>query len=169
MRTLIQDVRANALEVEETIEALLAKNMSSYGEIPEGLEAAEDPAYEVGSTAIIEAEHMDMESMSGALATIVGVYDTTAYSVTYYPTTGGEPVKDHKWVIHEEIANAGEEPFEPGATVTLNADHMEGMDGATAVIESAVETNVYMLDFTTTTGEKVDNHKWVIERELSPV
>lgn len=46
---------------------------------------------------------------------------------------------------------------------------MEGMDGAKAVIESAVETTVYMLDFTTTTGEKVDNHKWIIESELDPI
>ena len=36
----------------------------------------------------------------------------------------------------------------------LDADHMKGMDGATAVIESAEDTTVYMLDFTTTTGEK---------------
>ena len=43
------------------------------------------------------------------------------------------------------------------------------MDGATAVIESAVDTTVYMIDFTTTTGEEVENHKWVIESELSPV
>jgi len=36
------------------------------------------------------------------------------------------------------------------------------------VIESAEETTVYMLDFTTTTGEEVENHKWVTESELAP-
>ncbi|WP_050183918.1 YdhK family protein [Domibacillus robiginosus] len=160
-------MRISILEVEETIQSVLAETMSSSGEIPDGLQEAENPAYEIGSKAIIEADHMP--GMKGAVATIVGAYDTTAYSVTYYPTTGEEPVKDHKWVIHEELENAGEEPLEPGAEVTLNADHMEGMDGATAVIESAVDTTVYMVDFITTTGEKVENHKWLVESELSPV
>ena len=45
---------------------------------------------------------------------------------------------------------------------------MEGMDGATATIDSAEETTVYMVDFTTTdTDEAVTNHKWVTESELS--
>ncbi|EWG09109.1 hypothetical protein PBF_20518 [Cytobacillus firmus DS1] len=164
---LINEVRLNALEIRETIELHFAETMSSSGEVPDKLGEAENPAFEIGSQAIIEADHMP--GMKGAAATIAGAYETTAYSVTYYPTTGEEPVKDHKWVIHEEIENAGEEPLKPGAEVTLNADHMEGMDGAAAVIESAVETTVYMLDFTTTTGEKVDKHKWIIESELAPI
>lgn len=164
---LIKEVRINGVEIVETIERYLAETMSSSGEVPDGLEVAESPAFEIDTQAIIEADHMP--GMKGAEATVVGAYDTTAYSVTYYPTTGGDPVKDHKWVIHEELENPGEEPLKPGTVVTLNADHMEGMDGATAVIESAVETNVYMLDFTTTTGENVVNHKWIVESELSPV
>ncbi|MGJ9459017.1 YdhK family protein [Oceanobacillus sp. CF4.6] len=164
----INDVRASILEVEETIQSIFADQMSSTGEIPENLEEAENPTYEVGSKAIIEAEHMNMESMSGAEATIVGAFDTIAYNVTYFPTTGGEPVENHKWVIHEELENPGEAPLEHGTEVSLNADHMEGMDGASAVIESAVNTTVYMLDFTTTTGEEVENHKWVTESELAP-
>lgn len=167
LEELIKEVRLNGNEVIETIEGYFAKTMSSTGEVPEGLEAAENPAFEIGTEAIIEADHMP--GMKGAVATVVGAYETTAYSVTYYPTTGGEPVKNHKWVIHEELENSGEEPLEPGTVVTLNADHMKGMDGATAVIETAVETTVYMLDFTTTTGEKVVNHKWIVESELSPV
>lgn len=165
----INDLRASILEVKEMIQSIFADQMSSTGEVPENLQVAESPTYEVGSKAIIEAEHMDMESMSGAEATIVGAFDTVAYTVTYYPTTGGEPVENHKWVIHEELENPGEAPLEPGTEVILNADHMKGMDGATAVIESAVATTVYMLDFTITTGEEVENHKWVIESELAPV
>ena len=47
---------------------------------------------------------------------------------------------------------------------------MEGMDGATAVIDTAEQTAVYMVDYTDTeTGEKVTYHKWVTESELSPV
>lgn len=143
-------------------------DMSSSGEVPEDLKAAENPTYKVGSKAIINADHM--KGMKGAEATIVGAYDTTAYTVSYTPTTGGERVDNHKWVIHEEIPNAGAEPLKPGSEVTLDASHMKGMDGAAAVIDSAEKTTVYMVDFTPTTGgEKVKNHKWVTESELSPV
>ncbi|WP_018930449.1 YdhK family protein [Gracilibacillus lacisalsi] len=143
-------------------------NMSGSGEVPEQLEEAENPAYEVNSQAIIEAEHM--EGMNGAEATIVGAYDTTVYSVSYTPTNGGDRVTDHKWVIHEELEDVGEEPLEIGDEATINAAHMEGMDGATAEIDSAIDTTVYMIDFTlTTTGEEVTNHKWVTEDELSPI
>jgi len=46
---------------------------------------------------------------------------------------------------------------------------MKGMKGAIAVIDSAEQTTVYMVDYTPTTGgEKVTNHKWVTESELSP-
>ncbi len=48
-------------------------NHSSSGDVPEGLKAAENPTYEVGSQAIIESGHM--ESMKGAEATIVGAFD----------------------------------------------------------------------------------------------
>lgn len=141
-------------------------NHSSSGEVPEDLAEAENPTYEVGSQAMIEADHM--EGMNGAEATIVGAFDTTAYAVSFTPTTGGEPVEDHKWVIHEELEDAGEEPLEPGAEAVIAADHMEGMDGATAEIDSAEETTVYMVDFTPTTGgEEVVNHKWLTESELS--
>lgn len=143
-------------------------NHSGSGEVPEGLKEAENPTYPVGSKAIINASHMS--GMNGAEATISGAFDTTVYTVTYIPTTGGEPVKEHKWVIHEELENAGDEPFQTGDEVVLNAEHMEGMKGATATIDSAEQTTVYMVDYTDTeTGEKVTYHKWVTESELSPV
>jgi hypothetical protein len=143
-------------------------NHSSSGEVPEDLQMVEDPTFEVGSKAIITSDHM--EGMDGAEATIVGAYDTTVYTVSYIPTTGGEKVENHKWVIHEELTNAGEKPFKTGDEVTINASHMEGMNGATAVIDSAEQTTVYMVDFTSTTsGEEVKNHKWVTEGELAPV
>lgn len=108
--------------------------------------------------------------MKGAEATIVGAYDTTVYAISYTPTTGGERVTNHKWVIHEELIDAGEAPLEPGTEVKTEASHMEGMEDASVEIDSAEETTVYMVDFTTTTGGKeVKNHKWVTESELSPV
>lgn len=78
-------------------------------------------------------------------------------------------VENHKWIIHEEIKDAGGEPLKPGTEVTIEADHIEGMDSATAKVDSAEKTTVYMVDFTPTTGgEEVKNHKWVTESELSP-
>ncbi|GGA29117.1 hypothetical protein GCM10011384_18250 [Psychrobacillus lasiicapitis] len=139
---------------------------STSGEVPEGLKVADNPIYPVGSQAIIETDHM--HGMKGAVATIVGAYDTTVYTISYTPTTGGEKVSNHKWIIHEEIKDAGDEALKPGSKVTIEADHMEGMQGATAEIDSAEKTTVYMVDYTSTTdGEKVTNHKWVTESELS--
>ncbi|WP_077324833.1 YdhK family protein [Virgibacillus siamensis] len=149
----------------------MSEHMSSSGKVPAGLKKAENPKYEVGSNAIIKAKHMHMKGMSGAKATIAGAYDTTAYTVSFTPTNGGEPVKNHKWVIHEEllVKDPGDATLEPGTEVTLNAGHMKGMAGAAAVIDSAKETTVYMVNFTPTTGgDKVVNHKWVVESELEP-
>ncbi|MGN2273895.1 YdhK family protein [Priestia megaterium] len=141
-------------------------NHSSSGEVPEGLQESKDPKYKVGSQAVINADHM--EGMNGAKATIVGAYDTTVYTVSYTPTTGGEKVTNHKWVIQEELKDAGDKTFKPGDEVTLEADHMKGMKGAKATIDSAEKTTVYMVDYTPTTeGKKVKNHKWVTESELS--
>lgn len=141
-------------------------NHSSSGEVPENLKVAENPTYKVGSEAIIKANHM--EDMEGAVATIVGAYDTIAYVISYTPVTSGERVENHKWVIQEEIKDAGDQILENGTKVIIEADHMKGMKGAKAEIESAEKTTVYMIDYTPTTGgEKVTNHKWVIESELS--
>ncbi len=151
------------------MEGMDHSNMDKSGsdEVPEGLKEAENPTFEVGSKAIIELDHM--KGMKGAEATIVGAYETTAYTITYTPKDGGEKVENHKWVIQEEIKDAGDETLKPGTEVTVEAAHMEGMDGTTAEIDSAEATTVYMVDYTPTTGgEEVKNHKWVTESELSP-
>jgi len=139
---------------------------SSSGEVPPTLKTAESPKFPVGSTAIITEGHM--AGMAGAEATIVGAYDTTAYIISYEPTTGGKKVENHKWVIHEELVNPGEAPLAPGTEVKTDAAHMEGMENATVRIDEAVQTTVYMIDFPlTTTGEEMKNHKWVTEDELA--
>ncbi|MED5020273.1 YdhK family protein [Paenibacillus chibensis] len=141
-------------------------NHSGSSEVPQGLRKADNPAFRIGSQAVMSADHMP--GMKGATATIVGAYDTMVYAVNYTPTTGGEPVKNHKWVIQEELKNAGDKPFAKGDHVVLESDHMKGMKGAEATIESAERTTVYMVDYTPTTGgEPVKNHKWVTESELS--
>ncbi|WP_227698967.1 DUF1541 domain-containing protein [Raoultella sp. 18093] len=33
----------------------------------------------------------------------MGAYSTFTYAVNYTPTTGGPAVKDHKWVVQQEI------------------------------------------------------------------
>lgn len=141
-------------------------NHSGSRDIPEGLKDADNPTYEVGSKAIITASHM--KGMEGAEATIKGAYETTAYVISYTPTFGGEKVNNHKWIIQEEIEEAGDENFEKGNEVTITASHMKGMNGAKGTIESANPTTVYMVDYVPTSGgEEVTNHKWVTKSELS--
>ncbi|WP_425590648.1 YdhK family protein [Guptibacillus hwajinpoensis] len=141
---------------------------SGSSEVPEGLKKAEDPTYPEGSKALIETDHM--AGMKGAEATITGAFETTSYAVSYKPTNGGDPVENHKWVIHEELNQPDSHPLTPGTEVTLEASHMKGMKGAKASIDSAYQTTVYMIDYMPTTGgEKVTNHKWVTEEELSPI
>lgn len=157
------DEKENQKEKEETHKGM---DHSGSGEVPKDLKEATNPTFEVGSQAIINADHM--KGMNGAEATIVGAYDTTVYTVSYTPTTGGKKVTDHKWVIHEEIKDTGDQPLNPGTEAVLNADHMKGMKGSKGTIDSAEQTTVYMVDYTPTTGsEKVTNHKWVTESELS--
>ncbi|MFC3419351.1 YdhK family protein [Salinicoccus hispanicus] len=141
---------------------------SSSGEVPDDLTQAEDPTYPVDSQAVIRTDHM--AGMEGATATVTGAFDTTAYTVSYTPETGGDPVEDRKWVIHEEIEHPGEAPLAQGNEAVINANHMEGMKGATAKIDEAEQTTVYMVSYTDTeTGDEVKHHKWVTEDELNPV
>lgn len=136
------------------------------GEVPEGMKEAENPVYPVGSEVVIEDDHMP--GMKGATGTVVGVFDTTAYEVTYKDTETGETVSNHKWVVHEELENAQDEPYQAGDEVVLEASHMPGMKGATATVDSAEKTNVYMVTYTDTeSGEEIENHKWMSEDELS--
>lgn len=136
------------------------------GPPPEGMEKANSPTYPVGTTVTLTADHMP--GMKGSEATISGAFDTTAYSVSYTPTDGGERVTNHKWVVREELENPGNAPLEEGTEVVLDADHMAGMDGAEATIDSSTDETVYMVDFTMD-GMKMTNHKWVVESEIQPL
>lgn len=137
------------------------------GQIPEGLEEAENPTYPVGSEVTIQTDHMP--GMMDASGEIVGAFDSTAYEITYNDTETGEEVSNHKWVVHAEIENAQDEPYQAGDEVVVEAYHMPGMEGATATIDSTEDTTVYMVTYTDTeTGETVENHKWLIGDELIP-
>ncbi|MEJ5997920.1 YdhK family protein [Corynebacterium sp. H130] len=129
------------------------------GAAPANMKVAANPAFPVGTEVVLKADHMD--GMMGATAKIVGAYDTTAYAVSYTPTTGGAEVKNHKWVVFEEL-----KPHADAATAELNADHMPGMKGADATIDSETTETVYMVDVTSGPMQ-MKNHKWFVESELA--
>lgn len=135
------------------------------GPAPAGIEKAASPKYPVGTKVTLTADHM--EGMDGAKATIVGAFDTYTYAVNFTPTTGGDPVKDHKWVVQEEIKDAGDQRLADGTEVTLEAEHMKGMKGAKATIASSTDETVYMVDYEAD-GMTMTNHKWVVESEIQP-
>lgn len=135
------------------------------GPAPEGIEKASSPKYPAGTEVTLTADHM--EGMDGANATIVGAFDTYTYAVNFTPTTGGDPIKDHKWVVQEEIKDAGDQRLADGTEVTLEAKHMEGMKGTHATIASSTDETVYMVDYESD-GMTMTNHKWVVESEIKP-
>lgn len=159
-----EEVTEIDVDEEEAEEDDMMMDMDHDGDIPEGLQEAENPTYPEGSTVIITASHMP--GMEGAEATISGAFDTTIYEVSYTPTTGENRVMDHRWVIQEDLEE-GSDVAEAGDEVILDADHMEGMQGATAVVEEAITGTIYAVDYNSTVdGERVTNHMWVTEDEL---
>ena len=135
------------------------------GAPPAGIEEAEDPTYPVGTEVTLTADHMP--GMDGATATISGAYDTTAYAVSYTPTDGGDPVTNHKWVVQEELDGVGGEKLKAGDIATITAEHMSGMQGAEATIDSSTDETVYMVDIDSP-EMTMKRHKWVVESEIQP-
>lgn len=135
------------------------------GAPPAGIEEAENPTYPVGTEVTLTADHMP--GMDGATATISGAFDTTTYSVSYTPTNGDAPVTDHRWVVHEELADPGEAPLADGATAVMTAEHMPGMKDAEATIDYSTQETVYMVDIDND-EMTMKNHKWVTESEIEP-
>ena len=135
------------------------------GPAPEGMIAADNAKFPVGTEVKVLADHMP--GMKGAEGKVVGVFNTTTYSVSYTPTDGSEPVKDHRWVVHEELENPGEAPLADGSEITINAEHMAGMKGAKGTVDYSTQEPVYMVDIDED-GMTMKNHKWVTESELAP-
>ena len=67
----------------------------------------------------------------------------------------------------EGIEKAASPKYPVGTEVKLTADHMEGMDGATATIASSTDETVYVVDYEAD-GMEMTNHKWVVESEMQP-
>ncbi|MED1646118.1 YdhK family protein [Brevibacillus agri] len=60
------------------------------------------------------------------------------------------------------------QPFQPEDEVVLEANHMDGLQGANATIDLAEQTTVYLVNFCpTTVGEIVRNYQWVTKSEFS--
>lgn len=133
------------------------------GPAPEGIEVAKSPKYPVGSEVTLLTDHMS--GMNGAEATIAGAYETTTYAVDYTPTDGGEPVKNHKWVVQEELKDPQGNPLKVGDKAVMTATHMPGMEGAEATISEVTTETVYMVDYEYD-GMEMTNHKWVVESEI---
>ncbi|GAB95305.1 hypothetical protein BJY21_003277 [Kineosphaera limosa] len=142
-----------------------ADHPADGGPVPADMAAAASPRFPVGSQVTLTADHLD--GMVGARATVVGAYDTYTYAVDFTPTTGGGLIEDHRWVVQEEISDAGDERLADGTEVRLAAAHMDGMDGAAARIARSTDETVYVVDFEAD-GMKMTNHKWVVESEMQP-
>ncbi len=135
------------------------------GTVPTEMHAAHAPKFPVGSQVVVQTDHMP--GMENAEAQVVGAYDTTIYEVSYQPTDGSAEVKNHKWVVQEELQDQSE-PAAAGDEVTLAAEHMAGMQGAKATVDEAITGTVYVIDYEATDGSgPVKNHMWVTEDELT--
>ncbi|WP_010238261.1 YdhK family protein [Clostridium arbusti] len=135
----------------------------------DNLTKEKNAAYTVGTSVIINTDHM--KGMKGAKGTVSGVYKTTVYAIDYTPSDGGTEVKNHRWVIKEELEDSSSENYAVGDELTLKSGHMSGMGGkgVKAKIVQVVEGPAYMVDYKPTDGSKeVKNHQWVIESELQP-
>jgi hypothetical protein len=133
------------------------------GAPPKGIKKTSDPKFDVGDEVVLTAGHMP--GMKNAPAKVTGAFDTTAYEISYTPTNGGKPVKNHKWVVHEELEKPSEAPLKDGTQITVNADHMPGMKGATATIDSSSDETVYMVDVNGKDMRMI-NHKWMVGSEM---
>ncbi len=69
--------------------------------------------------------------------------------------------------VSSDMKKAENPTFKVGDQVTIHSDHMEGMNGAKGTVVGAYSTTAYVVSYTPTNGgEKVTNHKWVIQEEI---
>lgn len=145
---------------------VIAETADNEGRLPANIKIKREPKFKVGDDVRVLADHH--EGMKDAEGKIVAAFETTAYEISYDPSDGSERVENHRWIVHEEIANAQEEVYQVDDEILVNAHHMEGMEGVTATITDVNTTTVYLVDYVdTVTGELVINHKWVTEDELA--
>jgi hypothetical protein len=80
----------------------------------------------------------------------------------------GEMMHDDSGEIPEGLLVAENPTYQVGDIVTINSDHMAGMQGAQGTVVGAFDTTVYEVSFNPTNGDpRVTNHKWVIKEEIT--
>ncbi|WP_375179307.1 YdhK family protein [Enterococcus rotai] len=122
------------------------------------------PRFQLNDIVTLSAGYMP--GMQGTKGTVTAAYDTQAYTVTYQPTNGERLVVNYKWITQEEIVDSENEPLSDGKMVLLDAAHQVGMEGARAVIESSVETTVYVVEPISASDQVLDQQVWLIEEDL---
>ncbi|MEJ6399876.1 YdhK family protein [Nicoliella lavandulae] len=136
------------------------------GKAPKGLKMATNAKYMKGAKVMIKANHMS--GMKGAMATVVGAYNTDLYTIDYTPTNGGKEVKNHKYLVAPEIKTAKKGQLKVGEQITVEADHMTGMKGAKGKIVSIKKGPAYMVNFKATNSNVTyKNHKWLAQSDLT--
>ena len=154
----------NTMKESSSSEMGSMEGMNHEGQTPSAMVVAVNPKYPVGTSVIITEGHMD--GMMDAKATVTAAYDTTIYEITFDPTNGGATVKNHKWVVQEELKDK-KNVAKIGDSVILEANHTVGMMGAEATVDEAITGTVYVVDYEANDGSgMVKNHMWVTESEL---
>ncbi len=69
--------------------------------------------------------------------------------------------------VPEGMTEAADPSYPVGIEMTLTADHMPGMDGATATIATFTDGTVYSVDYEAASTTMI-NHKWGVESEIEP-
>lgn len=71
--------------------------------IKEEFENSEDKTYAVGDEVTLKNGHMSSMGGKGVKAKIVQVVQGPVYMVDYKPTDGSKEVKNHQWVVENEL------------------------------------------------------------------
>src|SRR5699024_11317943 len=68
----------------------------------------------------------------------------------------------------ENMKSTNDGKFKKGDKVTITEGHMAGMKNAKGTVKEAYKTYAYEVSYTPTNGgDKVNNHKWVVNEERS--
>jgi hypothetical protein len=81
-------------------------------------------------------------------------------------TQAPQAMNMHAMTPVEALTPAANPKYPVGTQVILETDHMPGMQGAKGVVSGAYETTLYAVDYTTSAGTQVKDHRWVIAEEI---
>lgn len=156
-------------ENQEVQEEKVTKELSEYSHmfisgndvIPNNIKYIEYPKYHPGTTVVFK-DTTEYPHMENANLVVIDAYNTTAYAVSY-KNPAGDTIYT-KWVVQEEIQNAGEQPLQVGDEVFLSPT--TSIPEVKATIDYVEEGPVYIVDIETADGQIITNYKWVLESEI---